>query len=96
MVKGDLVPQFLGNLRGRLRYFKASPLPPAPLLIAWWGLVICSLGGAFTVFAMVFEGARRSFLSSRWSVWRAGGVLRGKLGTWVDYGSVSSLKIGPR
>ena len=61
-----------------------------------WGLVICSLGGAFAVFAMVFEGARRSFLSSKWSVWRAGGVLTGKLGTWVDYGSVSSLKTGPR
>ena len=61
-----------------------------------WGLVICSLGGAFSVFVMVFEGARRSFLSSRWSVWRAGGVLTGKLGTWVDYDSVSSLKTGPR
>ena len=63
----------------------------------YWGLVIRSLGGgAFAVFAMVFEGARRSFLSSKWSVWRAGGVLTGKLGTWVDYGSVSSLKTGPR
>ena len=27
----------------------------------YWGLVICNLGGAFTVFVMIFEGARRSF-----------------------------------
>ena len=63
---------------------------PLCLLVGgnYWGLVICSLGGAFAVFVMVFEGARRSFLSSKWSVWRAGGILAGKLGTEVDYGSI--------
>ena len=63
----------------------------------YWGLVIRSLGGgAFAVFVMVFEGARRSFLSSKWSVWKARGVLAGKLVTEVDYGSIWSLETGPR
>ena len=45
-----------------------------------WGLVICSLGGAFSVFVMVFEGAGRSFLSSGWSFWRAGGSWQARWG----------------
>ena len=61
-----------------------------------WGLVICSLGGVFSVFVMVFEGAGKSFLSSGWSFWRAGGVLAGKMAAWVDYGSVWSPKKAPR
>ena len=35
-------------------------------------------------------------MSSGWSFWRAGGVLAGKMGAWVDYGSVWSPKKAPR
>ena len=45
---------------------------------------------------MVFEAAGASFLSSRWSVWKAGRVLAGKVGSWVDYGSVWNPKKVPR